>query len=211
MSNVSRPHGLRPDRFISGANWNGQFNLYYNSPSQAGNVFIGDLVQIDTTNRNSPANDPFAQGIPAIQPVTAAAGTARVRGVVVGFAPQPYFSQSATASLGLKYRVASTARYSYVVDDPSVVYEIEESGTATTNGVNASFDITYTAGNTISGISGVTLNAATRAVTQLPLRVIRNTQKVGYFIGLAAQNFDVIIGNGDLIGINAATNGFWGA
>lgn len=205
-TNVSRIRGLVPSRFLKGAKWNGQTQLYAFSASEANVAFVGDLVQFDSTYRSTGVADVYAPGIPLVKPVVTTLTTNTFRGVIAGFIPQPEFSMSSTASLGLYYRLASTARYVLIVDDIDVVFEAQEKAnayvTAADNAVNKTSDITYVAGNTLTGVSGVYLNTpATSGVK--PLRINRYTQRVDNFGFTAADtnsyaSLDVTIANSDM-------------
>ena len=126
MANTSRPFGVRPERYMDGAAWNGATTLYAFSASDATAAYKGDMVSFDATNRSTALTDIYAPGIPFVKTVAAALTTSTFRGVIAGFVPQPEFNQTATASLGFMYRAASTARYVWVVDDPAVVFECQE-------------------------------------------------------------------------------------
>lgn len=205
-TNVNRPFGLRPTRYLASGKYTGQSQLYAFSASQANNAYLGDLVQFDSTNRATSITDPYAQGIPLVKPVVATLTTNTFRGVIAGFLPQPEFNQSATASLGLMYRPASTAGYVWIVDDINVVFEAQETGnayvSASDNGVNKTCDITYAAGSATTGISGVYLNTpATSGVK--PLRINRYTQRPDNFGFVASEtnsyaHLDVTIANSDM-------------
>lgn len=117
MANVSRPFGFRPTRYLNGAAWNAQASMYAFSASQANDAYKGDVVQFDATNRTAALTDPFLPGVPFVAPFVASITTTATRGVIVGFLPQPDFSNSPTATLGLQYRQASTARYVMVIED----------------------------------------------------------------------------------------------
>lgn len=207
-SNVNRPNGLRAMRYLDGSPYNGQNELYGFSASQANNAFLGDLCQVDTTNRSVALTDKYAPGVPVIQPVVAALTTNAFRGVIAGFVPEPEFSQSPTASLGLKYRALSTARYAFVAQDYGVVFEAQEDAqsytSAAANGLNKTTDITYTAGSTLTGVSGVQIaSAGFQTAAARPLRAVRYTQRVDNFGFVAADNpsyarFDMLIANSDL-------------
>lgn len=207
MANVARPVGLRPSRYMTGAPWNGETQLYYFSASQANDAFKGDMVSIDTTNRSNGITDPYSSGVPAIAPKVAALTTNTWRGVIAGFLPQPEFSMSVTATLGLQYRVASTARYAWVVDDVNVIFQGQEIASnsytsASANGINKTCDLSYVSGNTTTGISksGVT-GFQTAAVR--PLRALRMSAVVDNF-GFSASDsvpytwWDLTIANSDL-------------
>lgn len=211
MANTARPYGLRPERYLSGTPWNGQTQLYFHSASDATAIYKGDVVGIDTTNRSNGIVDPYSPGIPAVSAKTAALTTTAYRGVVAGFLPQPEFNMSVTATLGLQYVQASTARYLWVVDDPWVVFTAQEiasnSYTSTTaNGINKTCDLSYVAGNTTTGISksGVT-GFQTAAVR--PFRAQRMTAWPDNF-GFSASDsipytwWDLTIANSDLANAN---------
>ena len=188
----TRPIGLEPTQYLSGAKWNGQCQLYYTHPSNSDTIYINDLVTLDTSNRGSGTGTKFV-GLPAIAKY--AAGGTVVRGVVVGFLPQPFFTHSATASLGLKYRVASTARWALVVDDAGVLFEAEEINTGTLLTVAAigkNIDVSVVAGDSSIGISKTVLDNGTENTTAtLPLKLYRLVQREGNDFGAANPTFGV--------------------
>jgi hypothetical protein len=212
MANSSHPFGFRPSRYLDGSPWSGKSQAYAFSASQANNCYIGDVVAFDATNRSTALTDPYLPGIPLILPKVAAMTTAVFRGIVIGFVPQPEFNQTTTASLGLRYRVASTARYGWVVEDPAVVFQVQETGnsytTAASNGLNQTADISYTAGSTVTGIAGVALDGTTfQTSAVMPWRAVRYSQNVDNFNFTAADastyaRWDVIIANSDLANAN---------
>lgn len=208
MANTSRIFGFRPERYRNGAKWNGATVLYAFSASQANNAYIGDVVQFDATNRTTALTDPYAPGIPFIKPVVSAVTTTAIRGVLAGLVPQPEFNMSTSASLGLMYRVASTARYARVVDDYDVVFEVQEDGndyvTAADNSIGKVADVAYTAGNAITGISGAQFDSSdATSGSARPFKALNYTQRVDNF-GFAASDtlsyakLDVMIINSDL-------------
>ena len=217
MANTSRPFGFRPVRYQDSSAWNGQTQLYGFSASQANNVYKGDVVAIDTTNRATALTDAYAPQIPVLKPLVAAMTTTVFRGIVAGFVPQPEFVQTATASLGTTYRVLSTARYGWIVDDATVIFEVEEAGTnsytsSSSNGVNKGIDIVYTAGNTTHGLAAVKVDGGTVGITQLPFRLLRNTQKVDNFSyastdSVSKIHWDVMMMNSDLGSTGVVTVG----
>lgn len=207
-TNVNRPNGFRASRYLDGSKYNGQNELYAFSASQANNAFLGDACQVDTTNRSTALTDPYAPGILFIQPVVAGVTTTPIRGFIAGFVPEPDFNQSATASLGLRYRVASTARYGWVVQDYGVIFQVQEDGnsytSASNNGLNKTADIAYTAGNTTTGVSKAQLDSSdVQTAAARPLRLMRYSQMPDNF-GFSASDstsyakFDVLIANSDL-------------
>jgi hypothetical protein len=165
---------------------------------------------VDTTYDTTALTDVLAPVIPFITVTGSTITTTVFRGAIAGFVPQPEYNMTATASLGTMYRLASTARYAWVVQDPLVIYEAEESGTnsyvsATNNPVNKLLDITAAAGSATTGISGYTLTGAQGgATTDKPFRVLRLTQRVDNYNSTASDtspywHWDVMMANSDLL------------
>lgn len=207
MANVDRPWGFRPTAYIGGAPWNGEAHLYaFSASDSTGPAFVGDVVQFDATNRTLALTDVYAPGCPLVKPVVAALTTAAFRGVVVGFVPEPEYNNSATASLGLMYRLDDTKRYAHVVDNPLVLFDVQEQvnsyTSASNNAINKVGDVAYVSGNTTTGISKCEIGGiATGAV--LPFRVFgfaRNPDNFNFSASDAATNahYQVLINNTDL-------------
>jgi hypothetical protein len=216
-SNPNRPQGFRPLRYLSGADWNGQAQLYSFNAANAVAAFIYDICSFDTTNRSLALTDNYQPALPNIQTVASDITTAIQRGVIVGFLPEPEFNMTVTASLGLKNRVASTKRYAWVIDDPFVVYQIQENGqsytSAASNAINKTVGTLYTAGSTTTGVSGTQLKSAdVQTAAARPMRVLRYSPDVNNFGFVAADNpsnakFDVLLVNSDLFAsASPATN-----
>lgn len=210
MANISRPFGLRPQRYLNGSAWNGQTQIYAFAAAQANDAYKGDVVGIDATNRSTALGDNYMIGIPLVLPKVAGLTTTAYRGVIAGFLPQPEFSQSATATLGLQYRQASTARYVWVIDDVNVIFEAEENGstytTALNNGINKTWDLNYVAGNTVTGISKSQITGPQTAAVR-PFRALRLTQRPDNFNFAAGDtspfiHYDITIANSDLAQAN---------
>ncbi|MGH7747951.1 MAG: hypothetical protein ACREQ5_24800, partial [Candidatus Dormibacteria bacterium] len=73
MANPNAPHGLNPVRYLNGANWNQQANLYRIPAADTTAYAIGDVV------KSLAGCDAF--GVPNV--IIAAAGNTP-RGVIVG-------------------------------------------------------------------------------------------------------------------------------
>lgn len=129
MANANRPSGFTPAKYLNGAAWNGQANLYSIAASYGTALYIGDpCISSGTAD---------AYGIPGI---AIGATTGALRGVIVGL----YNSGSTTGSpgglsvgninnLNITYRPASDPNvwYAAVVDDPNVLFEIQEESNGT--------------------------------------------------------------------------------
>lgn len=214
-TNPNRPSGAKPTRFYNSSDWIGESKLYGFSASNAVAAYKYDVVSFDTTNRSFALTDNYVPGLPLVQTVASDITTAIQRGVVVGFLPEPLFNMTVTASLGLMYRVASTKRYALVVDDPFVIYTIQENTqgytSTTANGINKSAGTAYTAGSTTTGVSGMQLKTSDiQTAAARPFRILRYTQTVDNFNFVAADNpsyakYDVLLANHDIFGQAAMT------
>jgi len=202
MANVSRPMGIRPVRYLNGSEWNGQSEAYFfSSSSNTTAAYIYDPVRFDTTNGGSNLSTATYPGVPAVFAVASTLTTENIRGVIVGFVPEPLFSNNVTASLGLKYRVASTARYAWVMDDYNVICEAESDATTAlaATDINKPISTAYTAGSTVSGVSKTVLAQST-AVTNAakPFRLLRASQTIGNEPWNVSAKWEVIINNSEL-------------
>lgn len=190
MSNTSRVNGARPVKFLSGAAWNGQANLYFIPSGDGTATFIGDLVKLDGTG------DPVASGGNAygVGSVIQAAATNPVVGAIVGFAPiQTNLNTS-------QHRLASTGRYCWVVDDPNVIFEIQTSnGTPAVGDVNSNVNIAVAAGSTVTGQSGMTADVGTLGTTATwVLRVVGFSRRADNDNASASAKYLVKINNHQL-------------
>lgn len=127
MANVNTPFGLRPYEYLNGTEWNGAARLYSIAASYGTALYVGDpVISSGTADAN---------GVPGI----AIAGvTGAVRGVIIGL----YNSGGTMAnnsSIGniinpnISYKPASDANvwYASVVDDPNVLFLVQEESNGT--------------------------------------------------------------------------------
>jgi len=179
MANVSRVNGARPLKYLNGAAWNGQANLYFIPSGDGTATFVGDFVKMDGTG------DPVASGGNAlgIPSCIQAAATNAIVGVIVAFLP------AQTNLNSPQYRLASTGRYCWVVDDPNVLFEIQSSnGTPAAGDVNNNMNIAVAAGSTTTGQSGMTADVGTIANTAtFPLRIMGFSQRADNEIGTSTK------------------------
>lgn len=155
MANTNRVNGFRPVKHLNGAPYNGQFNKYVVVAADATAIYVGDLVKTDG------AGD-LTTGLPT---VTRAAATNVIRGVVVGFEPDPTALDTPSA----QRRAASTRRIVYVCDTPDIVLEAQEDGDTTpiavaSIGLNASL-ISTSGGDTVTGASGMQIDSSSASTT----------------------------------------------
>lgn len=180
MANVDRPQGLVPVKMITGAPWNGQVTTYVFDAATAGATFIGDPVKLVNTGSDSAGETVYGRDTEGLAHVVVGTAGAAILGVVVGFSPNQ-------DNLMQRHRPTTQARLVYVVDDPNVVFEIQEvsGGTALTAadvGLNAS--IIVGSGDTTTGISAVELDNSTEATTAtLELRILGMSPRPDNAIG----------------------------
>lgn len=185
MSSTSRLNGFRPIRYLNGAAWNGQANLYFVPASDASVIMVGDFVKLLGDSR-SPT------GVPTVTRCNA--GDTPV-GVVVEI---PFTGMGDLQNMPPVndlntpvYRRASTDRYVAVVDDPNVVLEAQLSAAGSFTSADVGLNVNYraTAGNTSTGASGMDIDIATKAVTNtLPLKLIGWPNKPQNVLGDAFFN-----------------------
>jgi hypothetical protein len=193
---MNQPSGFNPVRYRSGAPWNGAVNLYSYLAAETTQIWIGDPVQTIATA----GGDAF--GIPAVQ--RAVAGNA-VRGVVVGIGtfPKggPYINPNNLTLMTRPVNAQTIDYYFAVVDDPDVIFEIQEGGVGsvlTTSSVNrnANFNLgTRTATLTLSPtyLDNNTVNTT----STLNCKILGAVQRPDNQIGAQYQKWLVSLNNHD--------------
>lgn len=117
MANANRPCGFKPHSYLNGAPWNGQARIYAIPAAYDVALYIGDPVI------SGGSADAF--GTPT---VALAAATGAIRGVIVGLGTSPNMMGNARDP-DITYRPAAAQTadwYAMVVDDPNVLFEIQE-------------------------------------------------------------------------------------
>ena len=129
MANANRPSGFTPVQYLNGAPWNGQARPYSIDAAYGTALYIGDPV---ISGGGADTN-----GIPNI---AIGATTGGLRGVIVGLfnsgqatAPASGVSVGNIVNSNIVYRPASDANvwYAAVVDDPNVVFAVQEESNGT--------------------------------------------------------------------------------
>jgi hypothetical protein len=182
MANVNAATGLKPVEYLGGSPYNGKVNTYLVPSTDNVAMYVGDPVKSGGTAGAAGVyvNGLNCEGMATV--ATAGAGDT-LRGVVVGFLA----NQSDTSVL---YRVASTNRIALVVDDPNIVFEVQEDslGAATAAiDVGENADIIYAAGSTTTGISGVMLDSSDHKTGSAQLRILGFVQRPDNVIGTNAK------------------------
>lgn len=121
MANANKPSGFTPVSYLNGSPWSGQARLYSIDAAYGTALYIGDPV---ISGGSSDVN-----GVPNI---TLGAATGALRGVIVGLGIGEGLIAN-PSNLNLTYRPASDPAvwYAMVVDDPNVIFEIQEESNGT--------------------------------------------------------------------------------
>jgi hypothetical protein len=202
FNNPNKPAGLAPvaSLIASGGGFSGMGTIYAIAPADTAGYWPGDLVIPGTSAGNTYGAGADPNGIPIITKYVEAS-THPVVGVVQAVGIDPTGSQwinpnvlgSAASNYpfagpgGGTYRpnaAQSVYFYALVIDDPFVVYEIQEGGantnlTAAAVGLNADVVVANPATIGVTGQSGTVLdNATTNTTSTLPLKIYRFVQRV---------------------------------
>lgn len=168
MANVIRPQGLQPVKSITGAPYNGQGNMYWIPSTDTSQFSIGDLVQ---TIANADAN-----GVPGVS--KCATSATRIRGVIVGVYVVPPNGlptlQGTTLPLEVVNIPATKTKdyYVLVVDDPQILFAVQDDGTTTLGATAANKNINFTVTNGAPYSATVLTNSTVNTTITLPLRIV---------------------------------------
>lgn len=159
MANINAPRGLTPVRHLSGISWNGATNDYPIASGYGTDLFIGDPVSMTTGG--------------TIQ--RAAAGDV-VLGVFMGCSYSSPDVTQGTYPFQKTYWPAGTVAadaMAVVVDDPSVIFEVQANGAIAAADVGANADLVAGSGSKLTGVSGFQLDSGTIAAGSAQLRILR--------------------------------------
>lgn len=175
MANVNTPRGLSPVGTITGAAYNEQGRLYAIANDGTNTYAIGDVVKV--------AGGSDASGVPY---ATKAATTDTPVGVIVGIRVSDPSTSLVGTTLALNtiyLPLNSGLRYVYVVDDPSVIFQVESDATGVSAAnVFSNTGLTITANQTSLAqsaplsstvVAGASIKAiGTSGSLALPLQII---------------------------------------
>ena len=182
MANVNRPAGFIPREYLNGAPWSGQARLYSIAASYGTALYIGDPV---ISSGTSDAN--------GVRGIAIGAETGALRGVIVGLGKYPGLLAN-PSNLDITYRPANDPAvwYAMVVDDPNVLFEIQEESNGTAlaadqvglNQIGASGSGNgFVSGWQVSSATGATPNTT----ATLQLRLMGLVQRPGNAFGAYAK------------------------
>lgn len=126
MANTSRIGGLSPVQYLNGAPWNGQARTYFIPSSDTNAYAIGDPVDL--------GGSADVNGVPSIVLATAGnnSGANMLVGALVGVAEQEAIIGNINTPNSIIAPATKTrAYYAMVADDPMILFQIQEGGTAT--------------------------------------------------------------------------------
>lgn len=181
MPNANTPFGLAPVEYLSGAPWNGQVRRYFIPQADANAYAIGDPVTI--------AGSSDANGVASVVLMTPGAG---MLGVIVGMGGPSYGGGNFDpTNLSTTVIPATKTRgyYVSVVDDPNVVFEVQEVGTGTQlTAAEVGLNCNLVAGTNSGYMSGWQLTNTTEATTAtLDVKLLGLSQKPGNAFGAYAK------------------------
>jgi hypothetical protein len=194
FTNPNKPAGLSPVATLSGSDWTGKGRMYAIPTSDSTyNYFPGDLVSLSA----SAGGD--VNGLPLITMCTA--GSTAV-GVIqaVGINPQggPYINPN---NLALTYAPVTKTQtyYALVLDDPNIIFEIQEGGTGTnltTSVVGLNANILLGSASTAATPTGVYVSQTTLTNASAPtttntlnLKIVSFAQRIdNHFVTSPSTN-----------------------
>lgn len=183
MANADSPKGLVPTKHRNGAPYNGSVNFYYIPVTEANALFIGDPVIITGTSNTTDIDGYQPATLPAVTKASFGA-TNRISGVIQGFVADP------DTNLSRIYNPATTERVVMVADDPDLVFELQDDGSATLAATDVGFNANLVdgTGSTVTGLSGVELDATTPAAdATFQLNIERLINKQDNALGVNAK------------------------
>jgi len=191
------PEGLQAIKSLGAATWNGQSNPYAIKSGEATSIFRGDPVYVGVDGYLHSLNDGAAT-----------VATTAIVGVFAGcsFVTSTAVNPIDPASPGRQYWPAGTLTLGgvdavgYVIDDPNTIFNIQANNAVAltrANTIGKLAPVSFaTAGNTVNGVSGVTLNSTTaNGGAAVALKIIESNAYPGNTFGISYQNFNVLIQN----------------
>lgn len=171
MANPNKPAGLQPVQYLNGSPWSGQARTYYVPSTDTNAYAIGDPV-VSVAGGDS-------NGVQQVTLATAGAGNP-LRGVVVGTGTKEWLmADPSNLDSIIVPATKLKAYYLMVVDDPQVLFQIQEGNTSTyLTAANIGQNANLFAGTNNGFVSGWTLNnsgVANTANFQLKIMGLRRT------------------------------------
>lgn len=184
MANSNTPFGLSPVAYLNGSRWNGQAREYYIA-SNDGNAFaIGDPVKS--------SGDGDTNGVAGVTLATGGHAPNPIRGVIVGMGGTIYGGPGGDPASPQTIIIPATktkAYYVLVVDDPNVIFEVQEdSDAANLAATDIGSNVDLVAGANNGYVSGWMLNSnVVNTGADYQVRLLGLSQRQGNAIGTYAK------------------------
>lgn len=167
MANPNKPAGLVPVQYLGGNPWNGQARTYYIPSSDANAYAIGDpVVGVAGGDGN---------GVAQVTLATAGTGN-QIRGAIVGVGTTEWgmYNPNNLSTIVVPAAKNGQAYYVMVVDDPDVIFAIQEGNSSTyLTSANINLNANLFAGTNNGYVSGWTLNnVGTTTTNTLQLKIL---------------------------------------
>lgn len=183
MANINAPSGLAPVRYLNGAPWSGQARLYCILSGNGSAYAIGDPVVVGGSGDDN--------GVPDVVLATAGTGN-QVTGVIVsagGIVNGGFMADPTNLNTTVIPATKTKNYYVMVVDDPNVVFEIQEGGAgAALAKTDISNNFNLKSGTNSGYLSGWVLDNASAATTAtLQLKLLGLAQRKDNTFGTYAK------------------------
>ena len=170
MANVARPQGLSPVRYLNGAPWNQAANIYSIAYNYGTSLAVGDPVVSSGTS-----------DVNGVQGIQLYGGTGAIRGVIVGIGRSETGLYNPNNLAQMIYPAngdgVNSPWYAMVVDDPQVIFAVNEHANGTQLSANeCGLNTTLFSGTNNGFVSGWQLSSVTDATpattATLPIRLL---------------------------------------
>ena len=159
MSSTSAPFGLRPVG-TTGGEYTGGFRQYPILSSYSTRICYGDVVKLNDDGST----------------VTIQKDTGTSSATPIGIFLGCRFIDVSTSQLTFSQQwsgAAHTEGMAYVADDPNILFAVQADGTVNDDDIGANVELEQTASSSTFGMSRVSIDISTTAVTAaLPVRIV---------------------------------------
>lgn len=169
MANVDAPFGFVPIGTTDGSDYHGKLEEVEFLATDATPAFLGDMVSLTGTT----GTDGYTQ---VVTQATAGTGNA-LFGAIVEFLPD--FTNEAFIGDGNNQRAANQAIKARVAVGKDVLYVAQANAALTAADAGQNAAIVVGAGDTITGISGMEIDAGTVTAATEQVRLVRGRNVVG--------------------------------
>lgn len=182
MANLNKVMGLSPVKYLNGADWDGRGSVYSILTTEGNLLSVGDPVKL--------GGSADVNGVPNVVQATAGATAVGVL-IAVGTNPNGPFINPNNLAVTQAPATKTAVYYALVVDDPNVIFEIQEGGASTAllvTDVGQNADFVAAAAATGTFVSGFYLdNNAHDTTSTRNLKILRLAPRVDNALGLYAK------------------------